>query len=162
MRKIGRATERLMGMSEATWERHANPWSGWTRVAIMPILTLAIWSRVWIGWWSLVPIMAAFCWIWLNPRVFSPRKSLDNWMSRGVLGERIWLAGKEGTVPEHHRIVIRATTWIAGAGALVWLAGLVWLNLTATMTGLVTLMLGKLWFVDRMNWIQREHAADDS
>lgn len=156
MRKLGRATERLMGMSDATWERHANPWSGWTRVAIMPMLTLAIWSRVWIGWWSLVPMGVVFVWIWVNPRVFRRRKSLDNWMSRGVLGERIWLADKEGTIAGHHRAVIRATIGIAGAGALVWIAGLVWLNLAATLTGLVTSMLAKLWFIDRMVWIQRE------
>jgi hypothetical protein len=54
--------------------------------------------------------------------------------------------------------VIRATTLIAGSGALVWLGGLIWLDLTATLSGLTASMLGKLWFIDRMVWIQREQA----
>jgi len=154
--KLGRATERAMAMDDATWERHANPWSGWTRVVTMPVLTLAIWSRGWIGWWSLVPIALVIVWVWINPRLFPPPASLDNWMSRGVLGERIWLADQEGTIAKHHRAAIRATTWIASIGALVWLGGLIWQDLTATLSGLTASMLGKLWFIDRMVWIQRE------
>ena len=30
---LGDASEKLMGMDDATWRRHANPWSGWSRVA---------------------------------------------------------------------------------------------------------------------------------
>jgi hypothetical protein len=158
MNKLGEATERIMAMNDVAWERHANPWSGWTRVATMPLLTLAIWSRVWIGWWSLVPISLVIVWTWINPRLFPPPASLDHWMSRGVLGERIWLADTEGSLAQHHRTVIRATTLIAGSGALVWLGGLIWLDLTATLSGLTASMLGKLWFIDRMVWIQREQA----
>lgn len=146
-----------MAMNADVWDRHANPWSGWTRVATMPVLTIAIWSRVWLGWWSLVPISLVVVWIWINPRLFPPPKSLDNWMSRGVLGERIWLAAEDGKIARHHRLVIQATTWIASVGALVWLGGLLWLDLTTTLSGLTASMLGKLWFVDRMVWIQREH-----
>ncbi len=47
--------------------------------------------------------------------MFPPLKTLDNWISRGVIGERIWLAG------------------------------LVWLNLAVTLSGLVTSMLGKVY-----------------
>ncbi len=159
---LGRVTERAMGMSDATWDRHANPWSGWTRVATMPLLTLALWSRTWLGWWSLLPIMLVALWIWVNPRLFPPPRSLDNWMSRGVLGERIWLKNSKGSIAEHHRVVIRATTWIASCGALIWLGGLIWLSLTATLSGLAISMLGKLWFLDRMVWIQREQSARQS
>lgn len=154
--KLARTTERAMGMTDTTWQRHANPWSGWTRVATMPMLTLAAWSRIWIGWWWLFPFAVLLAWVWLNPRLFPPPKSLDNWMSRGVLGERIWLKAKPGTVAHHHRVAIRTTTWIAGIGALVWLGGLIWLDATSTLIGLVTSMLGKLWFIDRMVWIQRD------
>lgn len=154
--KLGRATERGMLMTDATWQRHANPWSGWTRVATMPLLTMAIWSRVWLGPWFLLPLATLLLWIWLNPRLFPPPKSTDNWMSRGVLGERIWLANKPGTIANHHQRVIRATVWLASLGAVVWLVGLILLNLTATLTGLATSMLGKLWFIDRMVWLERE------
>jgi hypothetical protein len=46
---IAKLLERLMGMDDATWARHANPWSGWTRVTIVPLLSSANWSRVWLG-----------------------------------------------------------------------------------------------------------------
>ncbi|MCA8931790.1 MAG: hypothetical protein KDA49_04945, partial [Rhodospirillaceae bacterium] len=43
-------------MDDATWARHASPWSVWTRVPIALLLVLAIWSRVWLGWWALLPV----------------------------------------------------------------------------------------------------------
>lgn len=49
-------------MDEETWMRHANPWSVWTRTTALPLLILAVWSRVWIGWWALLPIAAAVLW----------------------------------------------------------------------------------------------------
>jgi hypothetical protein len=157
MNKLGRATERAMAMNDTVWQRHANPWSGWTRIATMPLFAIAAWSRVWIGWWSLLPIAILIAWIWINPRLFPPPKSVDNWMSRGVLGERIWLADLPGTVAEHHRPAIRILTMIATLGGLVFVGGLIWLNATATLLGLAISILSKLWFVDRMVWIQREN-----
>lgn len=50
-RKIAAA----FNMSEDAWARHANPWSVWTRIATaLPLLILAVWSRVWLGWRSLI------------------------------------------------------------------------------------------------------------
>ncbi len=37
-------------MTDAVWQRHTNPWSVWTRYASLPLLIVAIWSRVWLGW----------------------------------------------------------------------------------------------------------------
>ena len=159
VKKLGRVMQRTMAMNDATWDRHANPWSGWTRVATMPVLTLAIWSRVWVGWWALVPVAIVMVWIWINPRLFPPPTRLDSWMSRGVLGERIWLGNQDASIAEHHRAAILATTLIASVGALVWLGGLVFLDLTATLCGLIASVLGKLWFIDRMVWIQRDNTA---
>lgn len=62
--------ERAMAMDDATWQRHVNPWSVWTRVPIIGLLVLAIWSRVWLGWWCLVPIAALVVWAVVNPRAF--------------------------------------------------------------------------------------------
>jgi len=39
---IGRMTERAMRMDDAIWARHANPWSGWTWVSILPLFVLAV------------------------------------------------------------------------------------------------------------------------
>lgn len=146
-----------MRMDDATWARHANPWSGWTRVATLPLLTMAIWSRVWTHlWWLAVGILVI--WIYVNPRLFPPPQNHDAWMTRGVLGERIWLANRPGTIADHHRRVITATITIASIGTASWLIGLIMLAPTATIAGLVVSILGKLWFVDRMVWIQRDHS----
>lgn len=68
-------TEKLMGMDDRVWARHANPWSGWTRVATLPLLAVAIWSREWIGWWALLAVAAVALWTWLNPAVPAASKS---------------------------------------------------------------------------------------
>ena len=60
-------------MSDEVWARHANPWSVWTRFSILPLLVAAIWSRVWIGRWALLPTAAVVLWAWLNPRLFKCR-----------------------------------------------------------------------------------------
>lgn len=153
------ATETLMAMSDETWARHANPLSGWSRVTILPLLVLAVWSRVWLGWGCLVPVALVGAWTWLNPRVFPRPASLDNWMSRGVLGERIWLARRQSPVPAHHR---RMPTILAGASAaglapLAW--GLWMLDPWPTALGLVLMMGAKLWFLDRMVWLHRDVAG---
>ena len=49
--------ESLMTMNDQTWKRHASPWSIWTRFfTVTPLISLAVWSRVWLGWYSLVSI----------------------------------------------------------------------------------------------------------
>ncbi|CUH46203.1 hypothetical protein RUA4292_00368 [Ruegeria atlantica] len=56
---IARFSERLMGMKDEIWLRHANPWSVWTRVLTpLPLLALAIWSREWIDNWAWVAVGA--------------------------------------------------------------------------------------------------------
>lgn len=151
---------RLHGMDDAAWARHANPWSVWTRVAILPLLALAIWSRVWIGWWALLPVMLLVGWAWANPRAFPPPGSLDNWGSRAVLGERLWLARDEVPVPDRHRSLPTMLNGLAGAGGAVLLAGLVWLSPAAVLTGLATTLLAKMWYLDRMNWLVADMSDD--
>ena len=73
----------VLRMDDAAWERHANPWSGWTRLTTLPLLILAVWSREWLGWWALVPVAVALAWLWLNPHLFPPPRSTRNWMSQG-------------------------------------------------------------------------------
>ena len=56
---VFRFAERLMSMDDEAWARHANPWSAWTRFSCGPFIVLAIWSRVWLGWWALLPLALA-------------------------------------------------------------------------------------------------------
>ena len=159
MDKLVNLTEAAMGMDEAAWARHANPWSGWSRVTILPLLALAVWSRVWIGWWAVVPVLAVLFWTWINPRLFPAPVRTDNWMSQGVLGEQVWLRRRGELFLAHHHLVVRALIALGVVGAVLLLLGLIVLNLAATLTGLAVAMLSKLWLLDRMVWVQRETAA---
>lgn len=143
-------------MDEAAWARHANPWSGWTRLTALPALALAGWSRAWIGWWALLPLALALAWTWLNPRIFPPPRRWDAWITRGVLGERLWLARDRVPVPAHHRRVPNLLTALSAAG----LAGVAWgvaaLEPWPLLSGMAVAVLAKLWFVDRMVWLHRD------
>ena len=59
-----------MSMDDATWLRHANPWSVWSRASVLPLVILAVWSREWLGPWSWAAIALSVSWMWLNPRIF--------------------------------------------------------------------------------------------
>ena len=150
---IGALTEKGMGMDAKVWARHANPWSGWTRLPVLPALAIAIWAREWIGIWCLAAIVVLLVWIWLNPRVFPKPDSTDNWMSRGVMGERVWLNRKQVPIPTHHAwwAIFLSVVSAIGIAPLAW--GLWVLDVWPVLTGLVITMGGKLWFLDRMAWL---------
>jgi len=150
---IAKLSEQVMGMDDATWARHANPWSGWTRVSVLPLLSLAIWSRVWFGWGAVWPILAVVLWTWLNPRLFGPPAHKRAWMTKGVLGERVWLASGTSPIASHHARVGRILNIAAGIGVVILAYGLWQLNLGWTIAGLVGAMGAKLWFLDRMVWL---------
>jgi len=150
---IGKILERLMSMDDATWLRHANPISGWSRVTSLPLLALAIWSRVWLGWWALAPLIIVIIWIWLNPRLFPQPKSTNNWMSKGVLGERVWLRKKQIPIPDHHIKIATYLNILAGLGVIPFAYGLLQLNIWAVTLGITIMMIAKLWFLDRMVWL---------
>jgi hypothetical protein len=132
------------------WRRHANPWSVYTRIPIPALLVAAIWSRTWIGWWSLLPIAVCLIWTVVNPRAFSPPRTLDSWASRSVMGETLSAERKSTPLPSRHRTapVVLGALSAAGLPFLIW--GLVVLDPWLTLFGLAIQMLGKLWFLDRM------------
>ncbi len=68
-------TTKFFGLSDERWMQHSNPWSVWTRLVILPLLALAVWSHVWIGWYSLVPVALLLFWTWINPRFFNKPKT---------------------------------------------------------------------------------------
>jgi hypothetical protein len=157
---IPKLSERLMGMNEATWDRHANPWSGWTRITILPLLSVAVMSRVWLGWWAVIPVFAVVIWTWLNPRLFRPPAHDGAWMTKGVLGERVWLARGETPIPAHHARVARLLSIAAGLGVLILAYGLWQLSVAWTFAGLSVTMGAKLWFLDRMVWLLADMQTD--
>lgn len=142
-----------MGMDDEVWTRHASSWSVWTRVlTALPLLALAIWSRIWIGPWCLLAVAAALFWIWLNPRLFSPPANLDGWAARGVMGERVYLKARQ-KIARHHKTAALALAIVSGVGIFPFAWGLWQLDFWATLCGIVLIAGGKIWFVDRMAWI---------
>lgn len=153
---IVKITERLMKMDDEVWERHANPFSVWSRFTVLPLFALAVWSRVWIGWGCLIPVLLVALWTWINPRLFAKPVNTDNWASKGVRGERYFLKRKAVPIPHHHLLATRILGPLSGFAALVFLWGLWALNLWATLTGLILTMVFKAWFVDRMVWLTED------
>jgi uncharacterized protein DUF6653 len=135
---------------EDAWRRHANAWSVYTRIPIPLLLIGAIWSRAWVGWWSLAPIAACLVWTVVNPRVFPPPRTLESWASRSVMGETVWAKRKLAPIPPRHRTAPYVLSALSAAGLpfLVW--GLVVLDPWITLFGLAVQTTGKLWFLDRM------------
>ncbi|MGX9353765.1 DUF6653 family protein [Roseobacteraceae bacterium S113] len=153
-----KGAERAMGMSDAVWRRHANPWSGWTRFSALPLFCLAVWSRVWIGPWAWGAVAVALAWVWLNPRLFSEPKRWDAWMTRGVMGERVFLEHRD-QIAAHHLVAARLLAWASAPGILVMALGLWAPWWEGVIFGMILGALPKVWFVDRMVWIAQDWQA---
>lgn len=147
---------KAFGLNEDTWMNHANPWSVYTRYLGGPLLIMALWSRYWLGWYCLIPIGVVILWIFINPLVFPKPKSTNNWASKGTFGERIWLKHKEVGIPQHHLRVANLLTIVSSVSLPFLAYGLYFLHAYATLTGLVIMLLGKSWFIDRMVWLYED------
>lgn len=166
MQKNGRGDEinmtieknlaQLFRMNEKARRRHTNPWSVFTRITTIPLLGLSFWSRVWLDWWSLVPIIIVILWLWLNPRIFPEPKSTDNWASKVVLGEWVRMNRKKVPIPKHHRLLPNIITVIGIFGLILFVYGLVVLHLWFTILGGILMMISKLWYADRMVWLYED------
>ncbi|MGK5680981.1 DUF6653 family protein [Actinoplanes sp. URMC 104] len=142
---------RVFGLHGDGWMRHANPASVWTRFSVLWILALAIWSRDWIGWWSLGAVGLALVWMMVNPLFFPPPRSTRNWASRGVLGERVWAARNDVEVPAQFRSPVPNVSNALGAIGLIVLAyGLVRFDVVAAVSGVLITNISKAWYIDRM------------
>ena len=141
---------KAFGLEGDAWQRHANPWSVYTRIPIPPLLAAAIWSRTWIGWRSLVPVGLVCAWTAINPRAFPPPRSLDHWASKGVLGETYWANRKEVPVPPRHRVAPNVLAAVSAVGVPFVARGLIARNGWMVLFGLAVQTAGKVWFIDRM------------
>lgn len=139
--------------NDESWLRHANPWSIWTRFVTLPFIVLSIWSRVWIGWYCLIPIAILVFWIWINPTLFSKPESFNNWAAKAVLGERAYMNRKESPIPYQHLKAIMILNVLQFFSGMVLAYGLWKLDLALTVHGSVYIYLTKMWFLDRMVWL---------
>lgn len=146
---------RFFKMDDEAWRRHANPWSVFTRLAAVPAMILAVWSRAWIGWWALGPVAGVLAWLWINPRAFAPVGPDRGWAARGIYGERWWLENRR-RAHEDYRSLLRwlIALGLAGFVALIW--GLVALRAWPTLYGATLLIIAQLWRIDRMGLLYEE------
>jgi hypothetical protein len=124
-------------MSAETWARHANPWSGWTRLLTYPLLYLPLWLHN----WYLLGIVAL--WRAVNPRLFPKPRGTENWMSKGVLGKQCWTQRWHWDLPMLLSMI--AVLCFIGAVYTAYMR-MFWALLCFASSVLVL----KLWFVDRM------------
>lgn len=140
----------MQQMTDEMWLRHANPWSVWTRFAAIPAFIFAVWSRVWIGWWSLIPIALVILWLSLNVFVFPPITSPRNWASKGIYGEKLWLS-KRSEIPEHYTVIQQWLIILGFTGMILIAWGLYQLHLWISILRAVVLILAQLWRIDRFS-----------
>jgi hypothetical protein len=132
--------------------RQANAWSGWTRLPVGPLVGWALYRRDELGpllWWV---IAALVVWALVNPWVFPVPRSLDTWMSRAVLGTRLWLTRGRTPMPLHYRRALPVIAIFGGSGLALLTWGLLREDHWQVVFGLGLTMLGQLWFLDRMAW----------
>jgi hypothetical protein len=142
---------RLFGLSGENWMRHANPASVWTRFSVLSLLAISIWSRDWIGWYSLLPISLAIVWLMVNPLFFRRPRSTKNWASKSVFGERIYADRKTVDLPPQFKSpVSNVANAYATIGVALVAYGLVTLHAASVIAGIVIAHGGKLWYLDRM------------
>lgn len=145
------------GMTDQTWKRHANPWSVWTRFAAIPACELAVWSRVWIGWWCLAGVAVVLVWLfWFNVRLFRP-VAPTSWAARGIYGEHLHVQGR---APASHRTVLRLliAAGLVGFASIAW--GLTTLDIWPLIHGTTLLVLAQLWRIDRYGLLFEQHRAN--
>ncbi|MFE1937612.1 DUF6653 family protein [Streptomyces sp. NPDC059474] len=145
-------------MSDETWQRHANPWSVWTRFAAIPAFELAVWSRQWLGWWCLAAVLAVVVWLWLNVHLFKPVEP-TSWAARGIYGEQLHVDAK---VPAEHKATLNwlIASGLTGFALIAW--GLTTLNIWPLILGTVMVVLAQLWRIDRYGLLFQQHLREQA
>lgn len=103
----------------------------------------------------MVPIGVVVVWTWVNPRAFRVPDRTDNWASKVVLGEQLYLT-RRGDVAPHHLRAAFWLGWLSVPGVMVMAWGLWALWWDWTVFGTVLIMMSKTWFCDRMVWIYED------
>ena len=153
---VERKIASIFRLDEKNWMKHANPWSVWTRYSVLPLIVLAFWSRVWIGWWCAIPATISLAWMFFNPVVFKKARSTNNWASKSVLGERVWMNRNNIEVPETHKTAPKILNTVSSAGMLLSIYAIVVLSIWPAVLGVALAYLGKSWYLDRMVWLYED------
>jgi hypothetical protein len=149
-----RKVSKLFRLNDDNWMKHANPISVWTRYSVLPVIVIAFWSRLWIGWWCLIPGVLSILWMFFNPIVFKKPHSTMNWASKSVLGERIFLNRDKVDIPDIHKTPLYSilnSISSVGMGLAIW--SIIYYSIWGAVFGTSLAYLGKSWYLDRMVWL---------
>jgi len=147
----------IFNMDDATWARHSNPISVWSRVVTgLPIFYGSIWSVNIIGYWSIVSIGIACLWLWLNPRLFPVPNQTNNWASKVTFGERIWLDRSNHKIPKHHANWAMFLSLLSGISFMLGVYGAYSNDISLTFCFGALSLVTKMWFCDRMVWLYED------
>ena len=150
---VGKSLSQLFSLDDDAWLHHANPWSVYSRTLSLPLIAFSVWSRVWLDWYCLIPLVLSLLFTWLNPRLFPKPATTKTWASKAVFGERIWINHKDISIPAHHQQMPNILNLISALGLLLMFYGLWQLLLWPVLMGLFIQIIGKYWFLDRMVWL---------
>ena len=152
---LGRKSGSVFRMNDRARQRHCNPWSVYTRFTMIRHRSGTLEQ-------SLASVVGPFphchgsCVGVDDPRRFPPPISTDNWASKVVLGEWVWMRRNSIAIPVHHRLLPNLLSIAAGLGMAVFLIGVSTLHLWLSLLGGAIAILAKLWFADRMVWLYQE------
>lgn len=159
---LERKLSKIFNLTDENWMKHANPWSVWTRYTVLPLIVIAFWSRLWIGWWCLIPGLLSLLWMFFNPVFFKKPASTKNWASKAVLGERVYLNRDKIALPKHHQSpIFKLLNSIASVGMLLSIWAVVNYHVWAASIGVLLAIIGKSWFLDRMVWLYEDMKNED-
>ena len=137
-------------MTDDAWRRHANPWSVWTRFAAIPLMILAIWSRVWLGWWCLLPVAAVVVMALAEPAGLRARRHTEQLGGQGHLRREALAQGARTGATRSPQGAAPICVPIGAAGFVLLVYGLVRLEVWPTVFGASLIVLAQLWRIDRL------------
>lgn len=136
-------------LPQRVWSRHANPKSGWTRLAAYPLLVYAVYAR------SNRLLAAVVAFLAINPFLFpAPETEPDDWMYRAVRAEEWWSDQGRPFVGVGYPQVLSLFGLLAFSCNLYAARKR---RPVATVIATVATMGLKLWFVDEL--VRRHEAA---
>ena len=148
-------------MKEKTWERHANPISGFTRIITYPFVYIPLWFLAEFledpltHWYVAVLGILVIIWFAVNPRLFKKPANFHHYMSRGVLGEKLWTEDRKKDTFATTLSVLTAPFFFISLYTsylqFFW----------ETMFFATVPFLLKLWFIDRMVFLYDHEKSQD-
>lgn len=139
------------GLYARVFQRHAHPFSAWSRLLSTPLLLVPLWTR---RWGLYVPIGA---WFAANPVITPPAHDLSSFATRAILGEESW---SRNPTSEPGVLALSGLAGTALVGAMV---AAYRHRRTGAVAGTVVFMALTLWewrlWADRFTRESREPAA---